>query len=316
MARRVAIARAYGSSANLGPGFDTVAVALEVFYDTVEVELEYGEKSVQISRIEGPFSTSISLGQNTATIAVEKLLDILGVEDVSVSIKIYKGVPPGKGLGSSGASAVAAVLATTSALGVDIDYRILLEASGYGEIASAGQPHYDNVAASLLGGLVVVAETLEGVKAQSIELDAWFVVIVPDTSTPPAKTHTMRRILPESIKLASATSYWQKLGLMVLALAKQNYKLAGRLMTGDKLIEPLRAQYTPCYYEVKKTVLEAGAYGVALSGAGPSLIALVENSRQGRYVAREVEKTYRECGVPVTTTITRVGGPARVIDSY
>lgn len=302
---------AHASSANLGPGFDAVAVALEEFYDIVEAKLEYGSSGVWIDRVEGPYAESVSLSRNTAKAAVSKLLELAGIGEAAISLRIYKGIPPGRGLGSSGASAVAAVVAAARLLGIGLDPRILLEASGYGESVVAGTPHYDNVAASLLGGLAVVATIGGRVEAASIPVDAWFVVAVPQIEVPEGKTGIMRKVLPSSIQLQRATTNWQRLALMITAMSRRDYRLAGKMMLGDEIIEPARAPYVPCYREVRMAALEAGAYGVAISGAGPSIIALVEDRALGESVAREMHRAYGECGVEVLVKVTGTGGPAR-----
>lgn len=180
MACSRARARAYSSAANLGPGFDALAVALNAYYDEVEAKICTGRGGgVYVDRVEGKFSVGVSPGSNTAAEAVRELLNSEGVE-AEVEIRIYKGVPPGRGLGSSGASAAAAVVAVSHALDMELAKEKLVFYAGAGERAAAGQPHFDNAAASILGGLAIVASDSAGrLRVFTVPLEAWFSVVTP-----------------------------------------------------------------------------------------------------------------------------------------
>ncbi len=279
--------RAYSSSANLGPGFDVVAVALDAFFDEVEVRLESGRGNVIVESVYGPYASESGRAE-TARRAVIELLEITGnrLEDEDIVLRVYKGIPPGRGLGSSGASAAAAVKAVSILLDLDADIGTLVRAAGRGEIVAAGAPHFDSVAASLLGGFTVVAEEVDGtIHAHSIPLQAFFVIYTPRTVLGVGKADFMRRILPERIDLSRAVKNWSRLAMLIVAASTNNLKLLGKMMMQDEIIEPVRWKYVPCYAEARSTALEAGALGVTLSGAGPSLIALVQDEATARDVA-------------------------------
>lgn len=287
MASRVRV-RAYSSSANLGPGFDALALAHTSFYDEVEAWIEPGTGGVMIEAVYGPYASGAG-GAETARRAVEALLELTGsrLEEERIVLKVYKGVPPGLGLGSSGASAAAAAKAAALLLGLDAGTELLIEAAGRGEAAAAGSPHYDNVAASLLGGLAVVAPDREGrLYASRIDIDAWVTVYVPRVRVQTAaKTKLMREILPEKVALGTAARNWARLALLVAAAARGDLRLLGIMMMQDEIIEPVRQKYVPCFTEVKRAALDAGALGVAISGAGPSVIAVSRDERTARNVA-------------------------------
>ncbi|MEB3845980.1 MAG: hypothetical protein GSR83_02920, partial [Desulfurococcales archaeon] len=95
-------ARAYSSSANLGPGFDTLGIALDAFFDEITV-WENGEGRIVVEEIAGPYSGLVRPNGNTAARAVREFLLMTGRQGIGVSMRIWKGVPPGRGLGSSGA---------------------------------------------------------------------------------------------------------------------------------------------------------------------------------------------------------------------
>ncbi|MET1128179.1 MAG: homoserine kinase [Thermoproteota archaeon] len=310
-----ATVRACSSSANLGPGFDALAVALDAFYDVVEARLEEGERGVWIDAVSGPYADLVPAEPNTAAAAVKELLNRLNLGEVGISLRIRKGIPPGRGLGSSGASAAAAVVAASRLLGVRAPVEVLVEAAGLGEAAVAGAPHYDNVAASLLGGLVAVATGSRGLRVVRLNVDAWFAVAVPKIGVPKAKTGIMRSVLPRHVELFKAVANWQRLAAMLAALAARDYRLAGEMMLGDEIVELARSRYVPCYNEVKRAALEAGAYGAALSGAGPSMIALAGDPKTAQHVAREMARAYSECGIKATAKASRVGEPATLIST-
>lgn len=298
--------RAYASSANLGPGFDAVAVAHTSFYDEVEVRLEPGSGSVVVETVYGPYAVGAGNAE-TAKRAVEELLRLtgykLGSEDLV--LRVYKGVPAGRGLGSSGASAAAAVKAASMLLGLEdeADATLLVE-------AAAGSPHYDNVAASLLGGFAVVARDLEGrLYVRSFPLEAWFVVYVPKPRMLlGAKTRLMREVLPKTVPLDAAARNWARLAMLVAAVLSGDLRLFGEMMMQDEIVEPARRRYIPCYLEAREAALGAGALGVAISGAGPSLMALTADEKTANKVAAALAEC--PCCEPDIVKVARPAPPA------
>jgi len=274
------VVRAYSSSANLGPGFDALAVALDGYSDVVEVRAS-NEPGVRVE-VHGEYASSAGGGE-TARIAVEELLNSLGVEQ-GITIRIEKGIPPGRGLGSSGASASGAVAGVAKLLGLDIPAEVLVEAAGAGEAAAAGSPHYDNVAASLLGGFIVLARGVKRLRVLRIDAEAWLAIVTPMDPVPENKTMVMRSVLPREVSLTDALSNWSRLAMLVAALAEGRLDLVGEMMMGDGIIEPRRSKYIPCYMEMRREALNSGALGYTISGAGPSVIALTDSPASARTV--------------------------------
>jgi homoserine kinase len=313
LASRIRV-RAYSSSANLGPGFDALAVAHTGFYDEVEARLEPGTGTVLVETVYGPYAADAGNAE-TAKRAAEALLELSGtrLEGEDLVLRVYKGVPPGLGLGSSGASAAAAAKAASQLLGLDADPATLIEAAGAGEAAAAGSPHYDNVAASLLGGLVVVAFDREGrLYARSLPLNAWFALYIPKPRIPTsAKTRMMREVLPRQVPLATAARNWARLAMLVAAAASGDIELLGKMMQ-DEIVEPVRQRFVACFNEARQTALNSGAAGVAISGAGPSLIALARDEKTARRVA---DAWLSECGCcePDIVKVARVAPGASTV---
>ena len=302
-------ASAPSSSANLGPGFDTLAVALDLYWDRVWARRS-DTPGVRVVEVEGEWAGQ-SGGGATAARAVEALLELLGLEDAGVELRVEKGVPPGRGLGSSGASAAAAVVAASRALGVRPSASVLVEAAGRGEAAAAGSPHYDNVAASVLGGFVALARGLdESLRVTRVPVSGgmYFAVVTPMGRVPESKTMVMRSVLPESVGLGEAVANWSRLAVMVAALASGDLRLAGEMMSGDGIVEPRRSRFIECYGEARQAALEAGAYGFAISGPGPSMIALAGSRGQAERVVEAMLGSCRWSVEPLAGVATPAGG--------
>lgn len=305
-------ARAYSSSANLGPGFDTLGIALDAFFDEVTV-WENSEGGVVVEEIAGPYSGLVRRKGNTAERAVREFLIMTGRRDIGVSMRIWKGVPPGRGLGSSGASAAAAVRAVAGLLGMEnIPVSMLVKAAGLGESESSGNPHYDNVAASILGGLAVVAVHGEDVTVAKLDVEAFFAVGVPFVSVPENKTGAMRKVLPESIGFNEHVANSQRLAMLLAGLVNRDYRLAGRAMD-DLIVTPRRSVFIPCYKELEKTAFDSGGLGFTISGAGPSVIALAESERAAAKIAKGFSEVYSECGISHLSTTAKPAPGAFIV---
>ncbi len=287
------------STANLGLGFDTLSAPIFPLADRVEAWLEWDQEGVILDRVEGPHADYVEHGNsNTAVEAARIVARASGWNGrPGILLRLWKGVPPGKGLGSSGASAAAAALAVARLLGYS-GVKGLVRAAGRAEAIAAGTPHYDNVAASITRRLVVVAEHEGDLIVEELGPAPPILVAIPRVETPPSKTKLMRSVLPESVPLKEAVGHWQRLAALVVAISRRDWHLAGRLMMSDRIVEPSRAKYVPCYVEARRAALEAGAYAAFISGAGPSVGFLVDESARSR-VEEAVAGAYEECGVGV-----------------
>ena len=143
--------RAPSSTANLGPGFDVFGLALDAFHD----EITLTKKPWRGVRILTADDIPKDPQQNTAGLVIKSMKQKFKIKS-GIEMRIKKGVPAGFGMGSSAASAAAAALACNRLFNLKLDNKTLVKYAGIGEKASAGTIHYDNVAASLLGGFVVV----------------------------------------------------------------------------------------------------------------------------------------------------------------
>ncbi len=295
MASASVAAKAFCSTANLGPGFDTFGLALDRYSDLVRVQLTDRKGQVRV-RAQGPYASKLPtrVSENSAgPPAVEMLRQTSSGKGLELVIE--KRVPIGIGLGSSGATAAACVKALDALLGLNLSDDELVRVASLGEVAASGSPHADNVAASLLGGFVIVYGK-NPVRAVSVKPPSGLAVVVvtPEVSLPRKKTRLARSLVPKTISVRDAVHNIGRASAIATGFAQGRIDMIGSAME-DEIAEPYREKLVPCYRAVKKAAVEASAAGVAISGAGPSVVALVDRRRcdpqqVGRAMVREFSR--------------------------
>jgi homoserine kinase len=261
-----ATVRAPSSTANLGPGFDVFGLALDAFFDDVTLT----KKGKGITIITADLIPTVPQ-KNTAGLVAEYMKKRFKVKD-GLEIRIKKGVPAGFGMGSSAASAAATAVAFDRLFRLNLDANTLVECAAVGEKASAGAIHYDNVSASVLGGFVIVrTKPLDVIKVLPPE-DLRLCVAIPKLDVPPKKTEVSRSVVPKQIRLSDYVVNISNAAAIVAGFVKKDSELIGRSIK-DIIVEPAREHLIPGFSIVKKNALRAGALGVTISGAGPSVIA-------------------------------------------
>ncbi len=240
-------ARAPASAANLGPGFDTLALALDRY---VEVEVEKASRLVVRSEGEGA-----GMSDDPSHLAARVAIDVAGTDRLAITVRSR--IPIARGLGSSAALAVAAAAA----------------AGAHDPLAVAAQMdgHPDNAAASTVGGLVAAARVKGGVQAVRLPLDVSlaFVVIVPDVTL---STSRARQVLPAQVSRDSAAFNLSRLALLIAGLADSRV-LIGEA-TEDRLHQDYRSPLFPPAPKLLAALMAGGALAVCWSGAGPSLLGI------------------------------------------
>lgn len=248
------------SIANLGPGFDILALALQLQND-IRAEQRPGALSVDA----GPDAPAAlnDPERNLVTIAYTKSCAELGVSGTGVHFACVNRIPIGRGMGSSAAAAIAGVLVATALHQAPWDEDAVLER------AAAIEGHRDNAAAALLGGLAICAPGAPAVQmAVSDELRA--VLFIPDL---PFTTHEARQVVPTTFSRADAIFNASRCALLVRALAIGDH--AGlRIAMQDRWHQDARFALMAGARDIVAAANEAGASGAALAGAGPSVIAL------------------------------------------
>ncbi len=284
------------TSANLGSGFDIVAVAHDAYFAYVDVTVSTGcSINVRFARHDpGP--------DNTVTRSLRFLMDRLGVcRDVDVYVD--NRIPIGRGLGSSGAAAAAALAGFIYETGINVDPALLITAAGIGESAAAGSPHYDNVSAALLGGAVVLLG-LDPITYRRFTPRLTLIVAVPHVETPPQKTKLMRDVLPREVPFRTYVDQLARVSSLVIGLAVGDPYLVARGMV-DEVVEKARMPLVPGYQRVRRYAMDSGALGVAISGAGPAMVILARDE-DADTVAHAVRRAYAEEGIHAEVKVAQI----------
>jgi homoserine kinase len=255
--------RVPATSANLGPGFDTLGLAL-----ALHNELTLGESDHITVSINGEGAGELAVdGGNLVVRAARMVFDQAGRPFRGLAVDCVNRIPLGRGLGSSAAARLGGILGANALLGEPFDRLTILA------LAARAEGHPDNVAAALLGGVTVSCETPEGVLAISLPVpaDVRWVALIPDLTS---ATSEGRAVLPTSVPRADAVFNVQRVALLLASLGGHRPDLLYAAMD-DRLHQPYRTRLFPWMPAVIAAARAAGALGCVLSGAGPSLIAAV-----------------------------------------
>ncbi len=290
-------ARAYSSSANLGPGFDVLALAHDAYYDVVCVRRS---TRFEVSKVTGKYK--VPKDRNSALRAVRETAKRLGVGPLEVWV--HKGVPPGKGLGSSGASSAAAVKAVELFANKELDDDEAVYLASLGEEEVTGSAHADNVAASYVGGLVAVRYKPFDVISYGIP-NVKVLLLVPEVGVTEGKTAYARSLLPKTVALGDAVTMISNSLALVHYLTKGDLERAGEAMMMDPVITKARKVLIPCFDEIVEGA-KAYYYGFAISGAGPSLIFLPKDG-----LKEKLEEIVKECGLRASIIEARPASGAK-----
>jgi len=292
------IARAPCSTANLGPGFDVFGLALDAFYDEIQLTKE-GSKII----IESSGSVPLEPEKNSAGLVIKEMSKKFKIRS-GLRIKIKKGIPAGFGMGSSAASAAAAAIAFNALFDLDLDQNTLIKFAGMGERASAGSIHYDNVSASVLGGFVIVrTDPLDVIRIDPPK-DLVLCVAIPKIIVPKKKTEVSRGVLPQQVKLSDHVKNLSNASAITVGFIKKDVELIGHSIK-DIIVEPARKHLIPGFDKVKTNALRAGALGVTISGAGPSIISFTLKSADHNKICKAMEKGFASANTKCTTIICR-----------
>ena len=290
--------RAPSSTANLGPGFDTFGLAIDAFYD--EVTLTKTKKGITIVTDD---NIPTNPENNTAGLVVKNMKKKLKIKN-GVEIQIKKGIPAGFGMGSSAGSAAATAVAFGKLFKIKLNSDQLVEFAGFGEKASAGTIHYDNVAASVLGGFVIVKTNPLNVISIDPPTNLRMCVAVPKIDVPKKKTKVSRGVNPKKVKLTDAVLNLSNASAIVAGFIKKDPELIGNSIK-DAIVEPARQHMIPGYEKVKQNALKAGAYGVTISGAGPSVIAFSKNSFDLKKISTAMAKGFKTVNIECQTIVCK-----------
>ena len=282
------------SVGNCAVGFDVLGFAIEKPGDEVIIRLSDtpGLRITKITGAKGKLPYEIE--KNTAGLAALRLLQHLGEERLGLEMELHKKLPIGSGLGSSAASAVAGVVAVNELLKRPLEKRDLLPFALEGEALASGGIHADNVAPSLLGGMILTRQNKPlDVQRVPVPRGLFATIIHPEVEV---LTKDARNILSETVSLKKMVRQNANLGAFIIGMFNSDIDLIGRSLQ-DLVIEPQRAPLIPFFYKVKEAALDAGALGCSISGAGPSIFALNANSFVAENVGEAMQEVFRNAKV-------------------
>lgn len=285
--------RVPASTANLGPGFDALGLALALHNEVIAEESD-----VVAVTVEGEGAGRLAPGdRNVVARGVRAAYEAARRPFRGCALRCVNRIPLARGLGSSAAAWVGGLVAGNALAGGSLDRAALLE------LAARLEGHPDNVAAAIYGGLTVSCTSPDGARAVALPQPAGvtWVVLVPDVTSSTAEA---RAVLPATVSRQDAVFNVQRVALLLAALQ------AGRLdvlplALEDRLHEPYRLRLFPWMPSVVAAARGAGAAGCVLSGAGPSLLAVVAGGGAAAPVARAMEDALGKAGI---------GGRAQPLD--
>ena len=291
MSRRVRV-RVPATSANLGPGFDALGLALSLYN-----EVEARPAAETVVTLEGEGAGRLPTGEKNVVVrAMRATYEAAGRAPEPWAVRCVNRIPPARGLGSSAAAWVGGIAAANALLGGPLDRAAVLR------LAARAEGHPDNVAAAVYGGLTVAAGDGDGAIALSLPVPAalvW-VVLIPEVTS---ATSEARAVLPATVPRPDAVFNVQRVALLLASLQTGRLDTLGAALD-DRLHQPYRRKLFPWMPAVAAAARGAGALGCVLSGAGPSLLAVASGPAQADAAATAMEKALARAGV---------GGVARTL---
>ena len=277
------------TTANLGPGFDCLGAALDLNNRFAMRRIEGGGERFELI-IEGTEGSHLRGGpENLVYRAAQRVWKAAGLEPVALEARVRLAVPPARGLGSSATAIVAGLMGANALVGEPLSKEKLLE------LAIDIEGHPDNVVPSLLGGLCMTAKAAS--QRWRVVRCEWTPSVKAVVAIPSIRLSTSeaRRAMPKAIPVGDAVVNLGALTLLLQGLRTGNGGLISDGMH-DRLHEPYRWRLIKGGDQVKQAAMDAGAWGCAISGAGPSVLALCEEDK-GPAVSRAMVKAWEAAGV-------------------
>ena len=272
------------STANLGPGFDSVGLALGL-YMTIDIALaEVWTVTYEDDGFEG-----LTTGEdNLIVTTIAKIAKQFNKVFPPLKLVVKSDIPLGKGFGSSASAIAAGIEIVNHVLGLTLSNQEKVR------LGSQLEGHADNVSAALLGGAVISyfdGETIEFIHVK--EPTVGVVVLVPPRVL---ATEESRGLLPEQLSHKEAIRSSAAGSVLTAAIAQNDWEMAGQMMEKDGFHEPYRKHLFPDFDAIRKVCRELGAYGMTISGAGPSLFVAVKEGSEEEVALNLAQRfSYYEC---------------------
>jgi len=312
---RGVIASVPGGIGNFGPGLDVLGCALTGARD--EVIAEWSQTAGVTIIDTGHPQLPTDPAKNTASIAAAAVMRAATTRGVRVShpgiaITIKKGLPLSGGQGGSAASAVAGAVAANALIwpvGSGLTQNELLTCALEGEEAVAGR-HLDNIAPSLLGGIVLV-RSLNPIEVVKIPAPEGLRIVLA-TPAQQLTTTKARSVLPIEVPRSIVVHQLAQVAAIISACHSGDLALLGRAMD-DRIAEPARTPLLPGFADAKISAIDAGALGVSISGAGPSAFALCNSEATACKIAQAMQSAYARAGLDCTVRICEIDTQGAIV---
>lgn len=286
--------RVPGTTANCGPGFDTLGIACTI-YNELDLTITDGGLSV-VNEGEGAASLAVD-DSNIVVQAIRLVYQDVGKPLPGLSLKLRNTIPLARGLGSSAAAIVGGLVAANASLGQPLSGQRLLE------LATQMEGHPDNVAPALFGGITVSSSEPDGV-INSLRFlpprPLYLAVAIPAFEL---ATHTAREVLPKTVSLADALFNVAHSSQLTVALCSGEYRYLRHALQ-DRLHQSYRQPLIPAMGDVFAAALNAGALGAVISGAGPTLLAFCE--QQDPSIADAMVAAFAKSGIAAQGHILQI----------
>lgn len=302
MEKQKVTAFAPATVANVSCGFDILGFAVEDLGDKVAVTLS-DIPGVRVTKIEGdkgklPYEAE----KNTCSVAIMAMMKELDFKG-GLEIELFKGLPLGSGMGSSAASAVAALMATNTLLGNPFEKKDLLPFAMESERIACGAAHADNVSPALLGGFVLIREyhPLDVIPLH-VPRGLYCTLVHPHLVL---NTFDSRSVLRRNVSLQDATTQSGNIAGLVAGLFQEDMALISRSLN-DVIAEPSRSVLIPGYDEVKEGIKPAGALGCGISGSGPTIFILSPSEEIAWEVSRLAQNVFDTMQLPIDLYVSAI----------
>ena len=282
--------RVPATTANLGPGFDCLGMALDL-WNVIRAEVGSSEFSIS-----GEGASTLPCNEDNLVLRSLRLVyEECGAPFPGVGLSCTNQIPLGRGLGSSSAAAVGGLVVGNELCGRPLSDEDLLE------LAARVEGHPDNAAPALLGGCQIVVRDGERLVTSRVSIpeELQAVIFIPDVPMP---TQQARDLLPAAVGREDAVYNIGRVALLVKALSTGDTRQLA-IATEDRLHQPARQTIFPAMKNIFRAALGAGARGVFLSGAGSSVLAIC--SERGFTVGYEMADAASKSGISGTVKVTR-----------
>ena len=289
-----------GSITNLSCGYDILGVCLENRGDEITVT-KTNKKEITI-KSNDEYDISKDINKNVAGIAAQVLLKNTNI-DHGFEIEIKKGIKPGSGIGSSAASSAGTVFAINQLLDSPFSQLDLIKFSMEGEKFVSGSYHADNVAPIILGGITLVRsiDEIDIIKLPSPKsLEA--VIIRPNIEI---KTSDSRKLVKKKIKIEKMVQQSANIGSFISSLYTEDFDLMSKSVV-DEIIEPNRSMLIPEFDNIKKISKDSGAIAVGISGSGPSIFSLSNNTTLSNKILDNITNHYEKLKIDYDGFISKI----------